>query len=34
MALTQRDEFSAVIQKHGGSIEGLLNELRSKVDSN
>ncbi len=34
MALTQRDEFSSVIQKHGGSIEGLLNELRNKTDSN
>jgi phospholipid transport system substrate-binding protein len=30
MALTQRDEFAAVIQKNGGTVEGLLNELRSK----
>ena len=33
MALTQRDEFAAVIQRNGGTVEGLLSELRGKTTS-
>jgi phospholipid transport system substrate-binding protein len=31
MAITQRAEFSAVIQRSGGKIDGLISELRRKV---
>ncbi len=31
MAVTQRDDFSATIQSHGGKIEGLIAVLRDKV---
>jgi len=31
MAITQRDEFSAVIQRGGGDMEALLANLRAKV---
>ena len=30
MALTQRDEFSAIISQNNGKIEGLLSALRKK----
>lgn len=33
MAVTQRSEFSSVIQRSGGEIEGLLAELRAKTAS-
>jgi phospholipid transport system substrate-binding protein len=33
MALTQRSEFSAVIQREGGNIAGLIASLRRKVES-
>jgi phospholipid transport system substrate-binding protein len=31
MKVTQRDEFAAVIQRSGGSVEGLLTQLRQKL---
>ena len=31
MAVTQRDEFAAVIQQGGGSVQYLLDRLRQKV---
>jgi phospholipid transport system substrate-binding protein len=31
MKVTQRDEFAAVIQRSGGSVEGLLSQLRQKL---
>ncbi len=31
MSVTQRDEFSSVIQRNGGKVEGLLNILRDKI---
>lgn len=31
MAITQRDEFAAIINQRGGKIEGLLNALRDKT---
>lgn len=31
MAVTQRSEFSSVIQRNGGEVEGLLAELRAKT---
>ena len=31
MAITQRSEFAAVIQQKGGSVDGLIQELESKV---
>ena len=31
MKVTQRDEFAAVIQRHGGRVEGLLGQLRQKL---
>lgn len=31
MAITQRDEFSAIINQRGGKIEGLLRALRDKT---
>jgi phospholipid transport system substrate-binding protein len=31
MAVTQRDEFAAVIQRSGGRVEGLLDQLRQKL---
>lgn len=31
MATTQRDDFSAVIQKNGGKVEGLLASLRERT---
>ena len=35
MAITQRDEFSAVIQRSGGRVEGLIEQMRAKLeDSN
>ncbi len=33
MGLTQRSEFASVIRKNGGKIEGLLEELRRKLES-
>jgi phospholipid transport system substrate-binding protein len=33
MSVTQRDDFSAVIQRNGGKIEGLLASLREKTKS-
>lgn len=33
MAATQRSEFASVIQRHGGTVEGLLASLREKVGS-
>ena len=34
MKVTQRDEFAAVIQRSGGSVEGLLSQLRQKIVAN
>jgi len=34
MALTQRDEFAAIIQQRGGKVEGLLAALRKKTALN
>ena len=31
MSVTQRDEFSSVIQRGGGRVEALLASLREKV---
>ena len=31
MLITQRDEFSSVIQRSGGQVEGLLASLRQRV---
>ena len=31
MAITQRDEFSAIINQNGGKIDGLLTALRKKT---
>lgn len=31
MAITQRDEFSAIINQNGGQIDGLLSALRKKL---
>ncbi len=31
MAITQRDEFSAIINQHGGKVDGLLVALRKKT---
>ena len=31
MKVTQRDEFAAVIQRNGGSVGGLLSQLRQKL---
>ena len=31
MLVTHRDEFAAVIQQHGGKVEGLLSDLRRKT---
>jgi ABC-type transporter MlaC component len=31
MKVTQRDEFTAVIQRSGGTVEGLLSQLRQKL---
>jgi phospholipid transport system substrate-binding protein len=31
MAITQREEFSTVIRRNGGSVEGLISELRAKT---
>jgi phospholipid transport system substrate-binding protein len=33
MGVTQRDDFSAVIQRNGGKVEGLLASLREKTKS-
>ena len=33
LGLTQRSEFASVIRKSGGKIEGLLEELRRKLES-
>lgn len=32
MLITQRDEFSSVIQRSGGQVEGLLDRLRQRVN--
>ena len=32
MTVTQRDEFRSVIARNGGQLEGLLNELRTRVE--
>jgi phospholipid transport system substrate-binding protein len=34
MGQTQRSEFASVIRRHGGEIEGLLNEMRERVKGN
>ena len=34
MAITQRSEFAAVIQRNGGRLDGLLTQLRAKAASN
>ena len=34
MAITQRDEFAAIINQRGGKIEGLLAALRKKTSQN
>jgi phospholipid transport system substrate-binding protein len=31
MAITQRDEFAAIINQNGGKVEGLLTALRRKT---
>ena len=31
MAITQREEFSSVIRRHGGKIDGLISELKRKT---
>jgi len=31
MAVTQRSEFAAVIQRNGGQVQGLINQLREKT---
>jgi phospholipid transport system substrate-binding protein len=31
MGQTQRSEFASVIRQNGGTVEGLLSELRKKV---
>jgi phospholipid transport system substrate-binding protein len=31
MAITQRDEFAAIIQQRDGKVEGLLKALRKKT---
>jgi len=31
LAVTQRSEFAAVVQRHGGSVDALIEELESKV---
>ena len=31
MAITQREEFASVIRRHGGNIDGLISELKSKT---
>jgi ABC-type transporter MlaC component len=33
MAITQRDEFSSVIAKSGGKVDGLITRLREKTVS-
>ncbi len=33
MSITQRSDFSAVIQRKGGGIDGLLEELEAKLAS-
>jgi phospholipid transport system substrate-binding protein len=33
MAVTQRSEFAAVIQRNGGQVEGLITALRQKTES-
>ncbi|MBI4184783.1 MAG: ABC transporter substrate-binding protein [Proteobacteria bacterium] len=32
MALSQRDDFSSVIQRYGGEVDGLLREMREKIE--
>ena len=34
MGLTQQKEFSSVIRKNGGKVNGLLDELRKRLKSN
>ena len=34
MAITQRDEFAAIINQRGGKVEGLLAALRKKTGKN
>jgi ABC-type transporter MlaC component len=31
MAVTQRSEFAAVIQRSGGQVQGLITQLREKT---
>ena len=31
LLITFRNEFAAVIERHGGQVEGLLTELRQRV---
>ena len=33
MVITQRSEYSSVIRKKGGSVEGLIQELEAKIDA-
>jgi hypothetical protein len=33
MAVTQRSEFAAVIQRNGGQVQGLITKLREKTAS-
>ncbi len=33
MAITQRDEFSSVIQREGGEVSGLIAQLRQKINA-
>jgi phospholipid transport system substrate-binding protein len=32
LAATQRDEFAAVLQRTGGTLEGLMNVMRRRID--
>jgi len=32
MAITQREEFASVIRHHGGEVDGLIRELKSKTE--
>ena len=33
MAATQREEFAAVIQRDGGAVDGLLSEMRTRIQA-
>ena len=34
MGLTQQKEFSSVIRQNGGKVQGLLDELKKRLDAN